>query len=69
MYQNEFYNSHFCDPAFLFYLYFFANRYYLEDTEKNSRNYLELHKINASEQVMLLAASAERLSVQLQSKM
>ncbi|XP_034253035.1 malonyl-CoA decarboxylase, mitochondrial-like [Thrips palmi] len=44
-------------------------RYYLEDTEKNSRNYLELNKINASEQVMQLAASAERLSVQLQSKM
>lgn len=44
-------------------------RYYLEDTEKNSRNYIELHKINASEQVTQLAASAECLSMQLQSKM
>ncbi|KAE8737229.1 hypothetical protein FOCC_FOCC017309, partial [Frankliniella occidentalis] len=44
-------------------------RYYLEDTEANSRSYLEHHKINASEQVIQLAASAERLSVQLTSKM
>ncbi|KAJ1531780.1 hypothetical protein ONE63_000437 [Megalurothrips usitatus] len=44
-------------------------RYYLDETEANSRNYLEHHKINASEQVVQLAASAERLLTQLTSKM
>lgn len=44
-------------------------RYYIDETENNSRNYLEHHKIVASDQVTQLAASAEKLSVQLTSKM
>lgn len=46
---------------------FFAERYFLEDTERNSEQYLEQQVIAASDEVCSQAAAAE--AVALVSKM
>jgi hypothetical protein len=52
-----------------YFLFFVSFRYFLEDTEANSRAYLEKQHITASDEVRQLAADASRLIETCTSKM
>lgn len=42
-------------------IYSFVTRYYLNESEKNSQNYIENYFINASEDIINLAMHHEKL--------